>query len=803
MSLRHKILFLGIGLLPLALGLVYFRSVDQLERNQSEILLEQQSQQVALGKRIVEMQVQLLQSELAREAIESGKVPLKVDSPFAAVVTLSRDTNGQWMMSDLRKNVVNNEAQGWPTDFESQVFKTVQPGDLQAGLTHWQRGSDPAGHPLFVVGQIFQFPNESSTQDANTSQDKIVLGILKSSPLYRQFDELKTSKSSIFVLDKKGFVAASSLENEVGELLIEKPVAQNALKQTALVGHFETQESGERYLVGFSKVAGSDLLLVSSTPHSVLASSLNPFKKVFIAVGVGGLLIWLALSFLITSSLTSRLKQLKAYVTHLLQGEYHLKPLEKSKDELGEVSQAITQLKDVLVSEKAQSQTAAQGEAQAQKVYQDMSSGVGITIRNPILSILGQIQIAKKKNRDDRIIEPLSAIEEESRKIKDVVDRLLKFSGSEKFSVSDMAIRDVVQKSVDMRKEKWTHLGINFEVDLQDVPKVRANEFQFLKALDHIYANAEEALREVTLKQIQIQLTQTEYVIRLMIKDSGVGMSNDVRRRAFDPFFTQKEQHTGLGLSYTLGVLKDAGGDVQIHSQVGVGTQVFLDIPLETTQAEVDEVQTSVATKNELASQKVSEKSLEALAAFEFLLGDGPADFNFSSIDSVQSLDLASASQVHQWNGDHQPKWSGGALDFTQDSAQEFGAPESEPAPYISEKKVIQRAPVRKPNSRPRGLGSGSIFGNTILGHKPANRRPPTETSHQNTEQLSEAQQNEEWAKPDRFDIFSGSVSDQDIAELNELKEMTKQIESGRLTPSSSRLRRPKLKNEEGPSSHE
>ena len=68
--------------------------------------------------------------------------------------------------------------------------------------------------------------------------------------------------------------------------------------------------------------------------------------------------------------------------------------------------------------------------------------------------------------------------------------------------------------------------------------------------------------------------------LAVVIEDTGCGMSPDVRNRVFSPFFTTKENGTGLGLPVTRKIIEDHGGTLELESQASVGTRFTLRLPI-------------------------------------------------------------------------------------------------------------------------------------------------------------------------------------------------------------------------------
>jgi CheY-like chemotaxis protein len=91
--------------------------------------------------------------------------------------------------------------------------------------------------------------------------------------------------------------------------------------------------------------------------------------------------------------------------------------------------------------------------------------------------------------------------------------------------------------------------------------------------------NAIEALPEGG--KIEIRTFSRKDKVTIQISDTGIGMSEEVRKKAFEPFFTTKPfTNTGLGLSMSYGIIKRIGGEIELESKVGRGTTFTILLPV-------------------------------------------------------------------------------------------------------------------------------------------------------------------------------------------------------------------------------
>ncbi len=134
--------------------------------------------------------------------------------------------------------------------------------------------------------------------------------------------------------------------------------------------------------------------------------------------------------------------------------------------------------------------------------------------------------------------------------------------------------------------ERWQRflqklVGRRVKVEFEGAPDVLVDldESSLMRVLTNLVINASDAMPEGGVVSIRWRLTDGE--VELEVRDEGVGMTDDVRERIFEPYYTTKgEEGTGLGLPTVYGIVQSAGGTIVVSSTPGEGTTFVVRLPI-------------------------------------------------------------------------------------------------------------------------------------------------------------------------------------------------------------------------------
>jgi two-component system, NtrC family, sensor kinase len=209
-------------------------------------------------------------------------------------------------------------------------------------------------------------------------------------------------------------------------------------------------------------------------------------------------------------------------------------------------------------------------------------AGVAHELNNPLTVIMGYGEligdaITAPKSRDQ-----LMKLVSEARRMKRIIDNLLRFSRQSARDKQAVQLSSVVHEVLALREYYTRTRNVRIALDLApDLPFLAVNEDEIKQILLNLFNNSSDALEGMAgIKQISIRAYQTGPRAMIEVEDTGPGFGN--LNRALDPFYTTKPvgKGTGLGLSVCYGIVKERGGDLRIENVEPHGARVTIELPV-------------------------------------------------------------------------------------------------------------------------------------------------------------------------------------------------------------------------------
>ena len=169
-----------------------------------------------------------------------------------------------------------------------------------------------------------------------------------------------------------------------------------------------------------------------------------------------------------------------------------------------------------------------------------------------------------------------------------IVSDLLAFSRRSKPQSSNADLNAIIRSTLSILRHRLELGNIAANLKLSDsLPLVECDGSQMQQVIINLVMNGAEACRNRGKGEISIETRHEENSIILEISDTGDGIPADVLPKIFDPFFTTKDdvKGVGLGLSVVYGIIDAHGGDIEVNSVPGKGTNFKVTIPMKKGQA--------------------------------------------------------------------------------------------------------------------------------------------------------------------------------------------------------------------------
>lgn len=211
-----------------------------------------------------------------------------------------------------------------------------------------------------------------------------------------------------------------------------------------------------------------------------------------------------------------------------------------------------------------------------------LAAGVAHELNEPLGSILGFAQLLKKSPElPDQAGQDIEKIVNASLHAREVIKMLMIFARQMPPKIARVQLNRLVNEGLYFIEARCAKAGIELVRSLSpDVPEITGDQSQLNQVLVNLVVNSIQAMPEGG--KLTIRTFASKDYVSLVVEDTGIGMSEDVVKKIFIPFFTTKDvdEGTGLGLAVVHGIVTSHKGSIKVESNVGQGTRFEIQLPI-------------------------------------------------------------------------------------------------------------------------------------------------------------------------------------------------------------------------------
>ena len=290
---------------------------------------------------------------------------------------------------------------------------------------------------------------------------------------------------------------------------------------------------------------------------------------------------------IVSRNIVNSMREIEGLAVSISKGDFTKIEDIASNDECGSVIRAINIMSDELRNREEEI-------IQSKKLASlgTLTAGVAHELRNPLnnISMVAQnfVDMYDSLSRDQRI-ELMGRVEEETKRIEEIVKNLLDFAKPKEADLKEEDINSAVRKAVKLMQNTLdiSNIELNLSLDAS-VPHVFIDKSQMQQVLVNLILNAVQSMSAGGKLFIKTLSTGRDFVT-IEVRDAGKGIPPEFLPHIFDPFFSTKGvEGTGLGMSISYGIIRNHRGTIKVESTVNVGTAFTIELPVYTKQEAKD-----------------------------------------------------------------------------------------------------------------------------------------------------------------------------------------------------------------------
>ncbi len=379
-----------------------------------------------------------------------------------------------------------------------------------------------------------------------------------------------------FVVDTRGRILTPHPEN-YSDLAQERLFDPSPVFQ-GRAGFF-VDRVGQHRLVAYAPTSTPGRRLVTILPLDEALVATRELWRVGLWLVLISMIGSAAFGMLFASHIAEPVRLLTATARSVTdRGDLSIRSSLRTTDEVGDLSRAF----DRMTAKIQQAQDAAIRREKLAALGQ-LLSGTAHELNNPLAAILMNAQLLESEDLPDPILEIARTIHTESRRAAKIVGNLLSFARPRPPERRTVHLNEAVLKAVDFHRYEMTVEGIKLTEQYDSaLPTVFCDPDQIQQVVLNLVSNARHALSSRRDAELRVATRREGEWADIVVEDNGPGIAPETLQRIFDPFFTTRSDRggTGLGLFIVHQIVKEHGGEIEVASEFGRGSQFTVRLPI-------------------------------------------------------------------------------------------------------------------------------------------------------------------------------------------------------------------------------
>jgi signal transduction histidine kinase len=224
-----------------------------------------------------------------------------------------------------------------------------------------------------------------------------------------------------------------------------------------------------------------------------------------------------------------------------------------------------------------------QAETRHVRSLESLSASIAHEIRNPITAAKSLVAQMGEDPISNANIEYASVALDELDRVERSISHLLRYARDEDLTVSSVSMADIVHSALDTFRDRINAEGVTLDLQLDTRGEMRGDSEKLRRVVINLVGNALDAMVDSHVPNPSLKLMMGDNLagteVWLRVQDNGPGIPDDTLSKIFDPFYTTKDQGTGLGLALSKKVVEAHGGRVEVDASPETGTEFVLSFP--------------------------------------------------------------------------------------------------------------------------------------------------------------------------------------------------------------------------------